>query len=91
MKIQKTQIKPKVAEGATYLEMCVVPKSTFMQRMTRLFIKSENPSMRYLYKETMEEKVAKIQHRLELVRTLATTCNTIISIFVLLRVFGVLK
>lgn len=86
MKIRKTN-KVSVAQGCDYLELGVIPRSDFLQRLSRFFRKPA-----YLKDHRhVEIKLNEVKHRLELIRTIATSCNTIISIFVLLRVFGILK
>lgn len=67
--------------SAKDLEKCVLPPPCIYR--SPLF--NYNPDIR-----PTEEKIAEYQHRMELIRTIATSINVIATICVLLKVFKVI-
>jgi hypothetical protein len=78
MRIRKTTIIP------DDLECGVIPQGTFLQKLARLF----RPQTAVF--KPLEKRIGNFQHRLELLRTLATLTNMMVSILVLLKVFKVI-
>ena len=71
------------------LELGVVPRSTFLQNFFHPFRKKD-PVFDYKWHPTLEEFAMTHEHRMALIRTIATSINVIATMCVRLRVFKVI-